>query len=522
MEKFRSVLLNVWREACRHIEIAESATAIAPMLSRHLPLDRLLVRRVDHHESFVETIAESLADGERIGPSPRTDCSRNDIKEVTAWCQKGEVDYWRADARQQVSLPAIVPDKVRGAVMAGPLGRSTACSGALVATAKPEHSFNSRHRSLLKALLDPFSVALENDRRIREMATLQQAAEADRRSLLARLGRETLGDTIVGSRSGLCEVMERVELVARSDAPVLIFGETGSGKELIARAIHNRSPRANGAFVRVNCGAMPPDLIDSQLFGHEKGAFTGAASTHKGWFERADGGSLLLDEVAELPPAAQVRLLRILQDGWLERVGGHKPIHVDVRIVAATHRDLAAMVAEGQFREDLWYRIAVFPIVLPPLRHRRKDIPELARHFAKRAATRFGLVEVLPTDEDIDLMVSYDWPGNVREVAAVMDRAAILGNGIRLEVAKALGVVGGLSLGVMTEDEAKPMETPEPAAMMALAEAMKRHIEMALTKTKGRVGGAGGAAALLEINPNTLRAKMRKLKIDWSQFRRGS
>ena len=186
--------------------------------------------------------------------------------------------------------------------------------------------------------------------------------------------------------------MERVELVARSDAPVLIFGETGTGKELIARTIHNRSSRHSGPFDRVNCGAIPPELIDSQLFGHERGAFTGAVEARRGWFERADGGTLFLDEIGELPPAAQVRMLRILQDGWMERVGAEKPINVDVRIVAATNRDLASMVAEGLFREDLWYRIAVFPIVLPPLRERREDIapPRPALRRARGHAVRAG------------------------------------------------------------------------------------------------------------------------------------
>ena len=168
---------------------------------------------------------------------------------------------------------------------------------------------------------------------------------------------------------------------------MLILGETGTGKEVIARVIHAQSERRDGPFLRVNCGAIPMELIDSQLFGHEKGSFTGAVETRQGWFERADGGTLLLDEVGELPLAAQVRLLRILQDGWLERVGGHQAIHVDVRIVAATHRDLATMVTEGKFREDLWYRIAVFPILLPPLRERREDIAELAAAF-RRAGGR--------------------------------------------------------------------------------------------------------------------------------------
>lgn len=519
MEKFQPVLLNVWREACRHIEIAESVTAIAPTLTRDLPIDRLLVRRINPHRQRIETVAESMFDGERIELFPRTDCSKSEMEKVIAWCRKGEVTRCPARAARQGAMQVIVPDGIESDIIAGPLDGSGGCCGALVLTARPKQTFNSRHLTLLEVLLEPFSVALENDAQRREVATLRKSAEADKRSLLTRLGREKLGDTIVGSQSGLNEVMERVRLVARSDAPVLIFGETGSGKELIARAIHNRSPRTGAAFIRVNCGAIPPELIDSQLFGHEKGAFTGAANRHRGWFERADGGSLLLDEVAELSPAAQVRLLRILQDGWLERVGGHEPIHVDVRIVAATHRDLAAMVAEGKFREDLWYRIAVFPIVLPPLRHRRKDIPELVQHFAKRAATRFGLVEVMPTDEDIALMVSYDWPGNVREVAAVVDRAAILGNGVRLEMAKALGVTGTFSSSIVPDPETKPAETAQSTEITSFENATRRHIEAALKRTKGRVEGANGAACLLQINPNTLRAKIRKLKIDWKQFR---
>ena len=364
------------------------------------------------------------------------------------------------------------------------------------------------------------------------MAALREAAEADKRSLLTRLGRKTLGDTIVGVESGLRAVMERVELVARSDAPVLIFGETGTGKELVARAIHNRSSRRNGPFDRVNCGAIPPELIDSQLFGHERGAFTGAVEARRGWFERADGGTLFLDEIGELPPAAQVRMLRILQDGWMERVGGEKPINVDVRIVAATHRDLASMVAEGRFREDLWYRIAVFPIVLPPLRERREDIARLAVHFAERAATRFGLAPAVPTPDDLALLTAYSWPGNVRELAAVIDRAAILGDGKRLEVAKALGVDAAMAPRCSQQSRDRWSRAAAGAAVQLPPRPDGQRADRAAQRGdppahRGRIDGHARPHRGPPRAPprccrsirTRLRAKMRKLGIDWARFR---
>jgi transcriptional regulator with GAF, ATPase, and Fis domain len=388
---------------------------------------------------------------------------------------------------------------------------------------------------MVESLLEPFSAALENDRRLHELALLREAAEADRSSLLTRLGRQDLNEPVVGAERGLKQVMERVELVSQSDVPVLILGETGTGKEVVSRAIHNRSPRGNGPFIRVNCGAIPPELIDSQLFGHEKGSFTGASDLRQGWFERADGGTLFLDEIGELPLPAQVRLLRVLQEGEIERVGGQQPIRVDVRIVAATHRDLASMVKAGTFREDLWYRVAVFPILLPRLKERLEDIPALARHFAQRAANRFGLAYVEPSLSDLQLLLNYSWPGNIRELGAVIDRAAILGDGKSLEVAKSLGLSGtspvapaveGPTLFEVTTEAYRPL-VPAPVAsgertaepVETLDAAMKRHIEKALALTRGRVEGKQGAAKILGINPHTLRARMRKLEIEWANYR---
>lgn len=536
-EQFQDGLLLVWQEACRHIEIGQATANIAPMLVRHIPIEQVLIRRVDPVRSDIETVAVGLArngsDGNSSGAIPlsaRTKCSAAELQSLLAWCREGRMA--RLDGNFPVSKA--VPDQCRGDVLVGPLGDPAGHCGILILLAPPGGVFSLAHAELAQLLIEPFSVAMENDLRLREMAALREAAEADKRSLLTKLGRKDIGDKIVGADSGLRAVIDRVDLVARSDAPVLIFGETGTGKELIARAIHNRSARCSGPFDRVNCGAIPPELIDSQLFGHERGAFTGAVESRRGWFERADGGTLFLDEIGELPPAAQVRMLRILQDGWMERVGGEKPINVDVRIVAATHRDLAAMVAEGQFREDLWYRIAVFPIVLPPLRERCGDIAQLAPHFAQRAATRFGLAPVAPTAADIALLAGYSWPGNVRELAAVIDRAAILGDGKRLDVATALGISDVPAVATPDADGVCPVparwgspslpaaKKPTPAAptdIGSLDDAIRRHIEAALQLTHGQIEGRRGAAAKLKINPHTLRAKMRKLGIAWAAFR---
>jgi hydrogenase-4 transcriptional activator len=512
MNDLQTIEIEVWREVCRQPELGSIARTIASLLRKHMPLDRVLVRQIEPDRGCLETVYdEQPADA-------RNDCSEPQIKQLLAWCRRGEV-LCRGPGENAVGVwQSILPRPIAGSSLAGPLCLHNGRFGVLVLLSAAEQVFEEEHIALAHALLEPFAVALDQQQQIREMAALREAAEAEKQSLLARLGRDKLADTIVGADSGLRAVMDRVELVVRSDVPVLIFGETGAGKELIARAIHTRSRRAAGPFLRVNCGAIPPELIDSQLFGHERGAFTGAVETRKGWFERADGGTLLLDEIGELPLAAQVRLLRIVQDGWLDRVGGHQSLNVDVRIVAATHRDLAAMVAEGKFREDLWYRIAVFPIVLPPLRERREDIPELARHFAQRAAKRFGLYPVMPTAEDLELLASYPWPGNIRELGTVIDRAAILGDGKRLEVAKALGVAADHAV---PQTESQRPIAPQVAAsdILPLDTIIRQSIETALERTKGRIEGPHGVAALLNVNPHTLRARMRKLGIDWKRFR---
>lgn len=361
----------------------------------------------------------------------------------------------------------------------------------------------------IEVYYEPLSVALVNHIRVSELYRLRKQAEAQREGLVNRMGRDDLHNQIVGAQDGLSEIMQQVSLVAPADSTALILGETGSGKEVIARAIHQQSSRHNMPFIRVNCGAMPPEMMDSELFGHEKGSFTGAGGLRRGWFERADQGTLFLDEIGELPMAAQVRLLRVIQEGTLTRVGAEKEIHVNVRIIAATHRNLLELVKTGQFREDLWYRLNVFPLYLPSLKERLSDIPALAHHFAVRAAKKLGLPFVAPDSEQIALLSQYDWPGNVREMQVVIERAAILGRGVSLELSKALGSV----LSASSSLQSQPYTHATATRIETMDDIIVNGIKKALNVTNGRVEGQYGAAKLLAVNPNTLRSKMRKYGI---------
>jgi transcriptional regulator with GAF, ATPase, and Fis domain len=517
VQGFSLLLLNVWREVCRHIEIGDSVERVAPLLASQLPADLLLVRHLDVSRSYLETVATGFCHPETVALRLKSECPPAAFEKIVRWTRDDRVIRGSAETVNQ-DLPGLLPTGLQGEVLVGPLTGEEGPAGVLIFARRDEPGFTAEHEELVKALLEPITVAMENDRRVRELTALREAAEADNRSLLSRLGRHDISDSIVGAETGLRPVMNQIELVARANAPVLILGETGSGKEVVARAIHARSPRAGKPFLRVNCGAIPPELVDSELFGHERGSFTGAVNVRKGWFERADGGTLFLDECGELPLAAQVRLLRILQDGSFERVGGERQLAVDVRIMAATHRDMHEMIEDGHFRKDLWYRIAVFPIHLPPLRDRRDDIPALASHFALRAAKRLGTAPLVPTPEQMGLLVSYPWPGNVRELAAVIERAAILGNGRSLEVAQALG---GMAPRTQPPGEVVVRAEcgPGRGELPTLDAVMARHIEAALARTRGRIEGPDGAARILGINPHTLRARMRKLGVNWRRFR---
>jgi len=319
------------------------------------------------------------------------------------------------------------------------------------------------------------------------------------------IDRSSMFEEIVGS--ALRPVLTQVAKVAGTDSTVLILGETGTGKELIARAIHKRSKRASRAFIRVNCAAIPPSLVASELFGHEKGAFTGAVQRRLGRFEAADGGTIFLDEIGDLPAETQVALLRVLQEQELERVGSSHPITVDVRVLAATNRDLETAVERGTFREDLFYRLNVFPIQIPPLRERVEDIPVLVEYLVDRYAKKAGKRIDSIKQSTLNLFQGYDWPGNVRELQNVIERAVVLCEGPTFAVDRTW--LAG-------------RRTPKRTGSLTttLAESEKALIESALADSRGRISGLSGAAAKLGIPRQTLESKIQALHIDKLAFRK--
>jgi transcriptional regulator with GAF, ATPase, and Fis domain len=368
----------------------------------------------------------------------------------------------------------------------------------------PEHA---RRFALLR---EPFAIAMANALKHQEVVDLKERLISDNRYLKSELSSQA-GDEVIGEEAGLKPVMEKVKQIAHLKNTVLLLGETGTGKEVIANAIHRMSPRHNAPFIKVNCGAIPENLIDSELFGYEKGAFTGAVKQKRGRFERANKGTIFLDEIGELPPWAQIRLLRVLQTQEIERVGGSPPIKLDIRVIAATHRDLETMVAAGSFREDLWFRINAFPIRIPPLKERKADIPLLVNHFLNRMSKAFGIHPVPSvTRASLERLEQHMWPGNVRELENAVERALIQHRHGPLSFDRIIKERG-------SDTPAFTLDTrPGP---LRLDDVMRSHIEKVLQGCGGKVNGPGGAAAVLGIHPNTLRNRMQKLGIAFGRRR---
>jgi len=377
---------------------------------------------------------------------------------------------------------------------------------------------------LLQEVANQVALAVENMKAYEEIRSLHVKLEKENVYLREEIRSEHNFREIVGSSAALREVLEKAERVAPLDSTVLIYGETGTGKELIARAIHDCSKRKNRPLVKLNCSAISAGLVESELFGHKRGAFTGALERHIGRFELADGGTLFLDEASELPLETQVKLLRVLQEGEFEPVGSNKTIHVDVRIIAATNRNLEEWVAAGRFRSDLFYRLNVFPLELPPLRLRRSDIPQLVSFFLQRFANKFGRKIEAIQKETMDLLMDYPWPGNIRELQNVIERAVVLASGPVLAVdpaflPKAPAAADLRQLSPAAPENAESRVTQDRArssatSLLSLQQMERNHILAALDQSGGVIDGAKGAARILNLHPNTLRSKMSKLGID--------
>jgi formate hydrogenlyase transcriptional activator len=359
-------------------------------------------------------------------------------------------------------------------------------------------AYTPEDREFMQHIGRQVAIATENAAAFEKINKLRRHIEDEKVYLEEEIRSEYRFDEIVGSGPALRGVLQQIQTAAPTDSSILIQGETGTGKELVARAIHRLSSRANATFVKLNCAAIPAGLIESELLGHEKGAFTGAVGQRIGRFELAHCGTLFLDEIGEMPLEMQPKLLRVLQDGQFERLGGSRTIQSDFRLVAATNRDLRAMVAEQHFRADLFYRVNVFPITIPALRERREDIPTLVRYFVQEFATRMRKnIEAIPT-EVMETLVNYSWPGNIRELRNIVERSVILTSGKRL---------------IIPKDDLHEHHAQVSHPVVTMDDAERRHILDALDASNWVVGGPSGAAAMLGMKRSTLQSRMQKLGI---------
>jgi formate hydrogenlyase transcriptional activator len=385
--------------------------------------------------------------------------------------------------------------------------------GAVNLASRSQGQYSEADAEFLQEVANQVALAVENMKAYEEIATLKTRLEDENVYLQEEIRREHNFGEMVGNSVALVGALRKVEQVAATDSTVLISGETGTGKELIARAIHGRSARRDRALVKVNCAAISAGLVESELFGHVKGAFTGAIERRVGRFELAHGGTIFLDEVGELPLETQVKLLRVLQEQEFEPVGSSKSVRVDVRVIAATNRDLQEAVAGGRFRSDLFYRLNVFPLRVPPLRERASDIPQLGMFFLAQFSKKFGRRIDRVSEPTMDRLVRYAWPGNIRELQNVIERAAILCQGATLELDEDL-----LPMAVPETGGAAGEAPPQrPAGLATLEEMERAHILAALEQTGWLIEGPKGAAKILALHPNTLRSRMDKLAIKRSR-----
>lgn len=512
-EFFRNATLKI----CGNLALEEALHATLLYLRGHLPIDALFAEYFDPDLGAARTIARADVSGGReldmITMVPAEFRESCELMPSAALHKVAIFNHPEENPFAVTMLHYHGYDEQAVSLMNLKLLEKGDMFGGLVALAKHRDAFTETHARLLELLIEPLKIAMVNALQHRDLMRLKDRLADDNQYLYRELQR-IAGDEIVGADFGLKSVMRMVRQAAPTESPILLTGETGVGKDVIANAIHLGSPRREGPFVPVNCGAIPATLIDSELFGHEKGAFTGALAMKRGRFERAHNGTILLDEIGEMPLEAQVRLLRVLQHREVERVGGTERIPVDIRIIAATNKDLSKMVSGGRFREDLWFRLNVFPIAVPPLRERRSDIPALVQHFTDRKAKELKIGETPRLAEGaIDVLMAYDWPGNVRELENIIERAMILHHGRPLRFDE----LGGSPQRRYEAAESK-MDKPMPKLDTVIAQ----HISRALHLSGDKIHGPGGAGELLGVNPNTLRYKMKKLGIPFRKKKKNN
>jgi formate hydrogenlyase transcriptional activator len=473
-----------------------SATAAA--LQRVIPFDRFALLLHDPaRDVFTVPLVAGPDPSAPLSPT-RTEWPRRQTR--TGWVFDHREPLLTADLRSSPEFlehAALLAVGLR-CVISVPMAIKRRVVGTLnIASCQPGR-YGDEDVSLLTAIAEQVALAIENLLAYEEIAALKGRLEQENVYLREEVRSEAAFGDVVGDSPALLGVLESVRKVAKTDSTVLVTGETGTGKELVVRAIHGLSRRSGKLLVKVNCAALPAGVIESELFGHEKGAFTGALSRKAGRFELADRGTLFLDEVGDLPLELQAKLLRVLQDGEFERVGGTQTLRVDVRLVAATNRDLERAVGEGRFRADLYYRLNVFPIVIPPLRDRVMDVPRLARHFAMLYASKMGKHVGPLTPPVLERLCAYGWPGNVRELQNVIERAVILSPEGRFELGELVGAASSAG--------ARP-----PAR--SLEELDRHHILSVLEETGWKVSGERGAAKILGLKRTTLEARMKRLGI---------
>ena len=504
---FREATLRI----CGNLEIEEAMHSLILFLSEIMPASKLFLQNYDHGFSAMRSIAYANL----------KECGKLDLLTPLS-----------KEARDPARLPPIEQDAYlfeypqtfvvnremlkfhnleASSLIIMLLRTKEKMLGSLVLATEGAKKFSNDHLKLVLMLKEPLIIATANVLKHREVLKLKDLLSDDNRYLHGEL-RRIYGDEIVGANFGLRDVMYKVQQVAALNSPVLLLGETGVGKDVIANAIHYSSQRSKGPFVSVNCGAIPDTLIDSELFGHEKGAFTGALSRKRGRFERAENGTIFLDEIGELPLQAQVRLLRIIQDKTFERVGGSETISLNIRIIAATNRNLEQMVADKEFRQDLWFRLNVFPIEIPPLRSRKVDIPELVQYFIAQKSKELKLSQIPRLSEGgIEILTKYSWPGNVRELQNIIERELILNpfgpltfSSLKQQYEKK----GGIQSTIAIDDSMNTLN---------LDEIIISHIKRVLLETNGKIHGKDGAANLLGINASTLRNRMKKLGVKYKK-----